>query len=157
MRLTARLGTIDQAMVAAAGEAIHDALMAQLSADTGDRALSGIAGGRYKLDVQMTPLHAPAGVRIRPRDRQAGMWTLLERGHGGGYQVAARKRRTAKKRRAGSRGAAMNIGGAWRAGPYTVKRASSGRHTWQKGRDKGWAEAIDRSRDVLRRAVHDGG
>src|SRR4051812_29462671 len=150
-RLTARLGAIDAAVVTAAGEAVHDAMMDQVSADTGgDQALSGVAGGRYRLALDLTPLRAPAGVRIRPKDRQSGMWALLDKGHRGGYTVAAKKRRTSRKRKAGSRGAAMNIaGGGWHAGPFTVRRRSSGKHTWTKGRDKGYAAAADRIRDVL--------
>jgi hypothetical protein len=92
------------------------------------------------------------------------MWALLDSGRRGGYDVAARPNRRHKSRGRGkgrtdpdsSRGRGMKIGGQWAAGPVTVKRRTSGRGTWAKGRDKGYAAGLEAARDELRRAVNDG-
>jgi hypothetical protein len=156
-RLTARLGELDAEIVTTAGEAIHDAIIARLAADTGgDQSLSGIARGKYKLQVQLSPLRNPAGVRLRPRDRQAGMWTLLERGRTG-YTVQARPRRkhkAGKVKAANSRTRAMNVDGAWRAGPWKVG-GTRGKHTWTTGIDKGQAEATAQVRALFHRVISD--
>jgi hypothetical protein len=155
-QLTTRLGELDAVIVATAGRIVHDALIDQLTADTGgDRALSGMAKGRYRLDVKLIPLSNPAGVRIIPANKQAGMWTLLDTGRSGGYTVAARRGRRHKRgvKRTSSRAAAMSIGGAWAAGPYTVHRSTSGHRTWSTGRDKGFDLALDAVRDALHEAV----
>jgi hypothetical protein len=162
-RLTAlarRLDTLDQVLVDVVGQAVLDKLDDQLHADTGDGALSGVGGGRYRLTVKVTPLSNPAGVRIRPAPKQAGMWTLISTGRSGGYTVAAKARRKrkarGKKAKTSSRGQAMAINGAWRAGPYHVKRGTRGRNTWVKGRDAGFTAGLAAARDELRKAVSGG-
>ena len=132
-KLTARLGELDRVVVTVAAEAIADALDKQVTRDTGgDGALSGISNGRYKLTTKLTPLSSPAGVRIRPSPKQSGMWTILDSGRTG-YTVAARPRRRRSKgtKKTSSRGRAMNIGGAWRTGPWHVG-GTSGKRTWSR-------------------------
>lgn len=156
-QLTAGLGDLEQAIVVTAGRIVHDALIDQLKADTGgDQALSGIRGGRYRLDVQLTPLRSPAGVRIRPPANQAGMWTLLDSGRSS-FTVAARPRRRHKRgsKKGTSRAAAMQVAGAWRTGPWHVG-GTRGHRTWSKGRDKGFDLAVDAVRDALHEAVAGG-
>ena len=158
-QLARRLSELDRVIVTAAGETIIDELDRQLAADTGDGALSGMAGGRYKLTVKLTPLANPEGVRIRPSPKQSGMWTILDSGRRGGYDVGAKPKRRRKAKgkaatRATSRRAAMNIAGVWRAGPFTVDRSWSGKRTWRKARDTGMERATVEARDLLRRAVN---
>ncbi len=158
-QLSARLGEIDRIIVTVAGDIVVDELTRQLAADTGgDEAMSGFRGGRYRMTLKVTPLNNPAGVRIRPAARQTGMWTILDSGRTG-FDVSARARRKSKGRgkayRASSRGRAMRVGDAWRAGPWHVG-AARGHHTWSKGRDAGYARAIDAVRDELHRAVNGG-
>lgn len=155
-QLSKRLGEIDRVIVTTAGQIVHDTMIEELSRDTGgDRALSGFAGGRYKLDLQINPI--PRGVRISPVARQTGMWTILDSGRRGGYDVAARPRRKRKTKgktaKTSSRGQAMNIGGQWHAGPYTVKRSWAGRGTWRRGKARALPLAVDAARDELHRAV----
>jgi hypothetical protein len=157
-QLAARLGEIDQVIVRVAGDIVVEQLTRQLAADTGgDQALSGFRGGRYRLTLQIDPLRNPAGVRIRPAAKQSGMWTILDSGHRGGYQVAARPRRRHKRgvKKGSSRAAAMNIGG-WHAGPFTVKRPSRGHRTWSKGRDAGISRAVEAVRLELSKVVNGG-
>jgi hypothetical protein len=156
-QLSARLGEIDQVIIAAAGDIVVDELTRQLERDTGgDQALSGFRGGRYRLTLDVTTLRNPAGVRIRPAARQGGMWSILDSGRSG-YQVAARPRRRHQRgtKAKSSRGRAMNIDGAWRTGPWHVG-ATRGHHTWSKGRDAGLARAVDVVRDELHKAVAGG-
>lgn len=158
-RLTRDLGQIDQVIVRTAGEIVADALTKQLNRDTGgDQALSGIAKGRYRMAIDITPLRNPAGVRIRPKGKQSGMWTLLDSGRSG-YTVSARARRKrhATTKRGSSRARAMRIGGGgWATGPWHVG-GTSGRHTWTRGRDAGLSAAIDAVRVELHRVVSSGG
>jgi hypothetical protein len=153
-KITRAMSEVDRLIVVAASEAIVDALEAQLSADAGgDRALSGIGGGRYPLKTQQTPLTSPAGVRIRPAAKQSGMWTLLDSGRSG-FDVKAKPRRKRKPgtRKGTSRAGAMNVGGAWRTGPWHVG-GTAGKRTWSRGIDKGRPAAIAAARDALRRSV----
>ena len=158
-QIAARLRGFDQVLVDTIGTEIVDALEDQVARDTGgDSALSGMAGGRYRLTLKVSPLNNPAGVRIRPAAKQTGMWTIVNSGRRGGYTVGARpKRRHKTKGRKGrrytSRDQAMAIGGAWRAGPYTVRRSTRGRGTWAKGRDTGWERGLDAARRELHELV----
>lgn len=153
-RLSANLGDLETAIVTTAGRIVHDALIDQLRADTGgDQAMSGFAKGRYRMDVKLTPLRNPPGVRITPANKQTGMWTILDSGRGP-VVVTARPRRRHKRgvKKGTSRAAAMNIGGAWRAGPFHVG-PTRGHRTWTTGRDKGMELAIVAVRDALHQAV----
>lgn len=156
-QLARRLDGLDRVIVDAAGTVYVDELETQLTRDTGDGALSGIARGRYRLTVKVTPLSSPAGVRIRPAPKQTGMWTILDSGRSG-YQVAAkprRKRRAAGGRRlkaTASRARAMNVAGAWRTGPWSVG-GTAGKRTWSNARDRARPAAIDAARDALREVI----
>ena len=156
-QLSAGLGDLEQAIVVTAGRIVHDALIDQLQADTGgDQAMSGFAKGRYRLDVKLTPLRNPPGVRIIPANKQAGMWTILDSGRSS-FTVAARARRRHKRgtKKGTARAAAMNVNGAWRAGPWHVG-GTRGHRTWSTGRDKGYDLALDAVRDALHKAVAGG-
>jgi hypothetical protein len=61
----------------------------------------------------------------------------MESGRRGGYPIAAKR-----KRGRSSRGRAMRVGGAWRAGPWTGG-ATSGKGTWTHGRTAGFDEALE--------------
>ncbi len=153
-QLSARLGELDRIIVTVAGDIVVDQLTRQLAHDTGgDQAMSGFRGGRYRMTLSITGLSSPAGVRIRPAAKQTGMWTILDSGRSG-YEVSARARRRKKKgtKKGTSRAAAMNVDGAWRAGPWKVG-PTRGHHTWSKGRDAGISRAIEAVRDELHKAV----
>lgn len=153
-QLSTQLGELDTVIVTVAGRIVHDALIKQLQADTGgDQAMSGFAKGRYRMDVKITPLRNPAGVRLTPANKQAGMWTILDSGRSS-FEVAARTRRRHKRgvKKGTARAAAMNVGGAWRAGPWRVG-STSGHRTWSKGRDRGLDEALVAIRDQFHKAV----
>lgn len=155
--LSKRLGEFDQIVVTTAGKVVYDAIIAQLERDTGgDRALSGIAGGRYKLDVDITPLSNPAGVRLRPKDRQTGMWSILSKGTSP-HELRANPRRKQVRKivRTASRARAMNVGGSWRAGPWKVG-GTRGKNTWQRGVAAGLDKAVEAVRDELHKAVSGG-
>ena len=157
-QLSAQLGEIDRAIVTVAGQIVNDALLEQLGHDTGgDQAMSGFAKGRYRMQLKLTQLNNPAGVRIRPAAKQSGMWTILDSGRSG-FEVSARARRRKRKgtKKGTSRGRAMNIDGAWRAGPWRVG-GTRGHHTWSKGRDAGFERAIEAVRDELHKVVSAGG
>lgn len=146
VELSDRLGEFDQVVVRTAGEAVSEAVRARVAADTGgDRALSGIKGGRFKLDVTSVPLSNPAGVRIWPQRGQLGMWSMVSSGTAA-HEVGARRRRkqVSKLKRTASRARAVNIGGGpggWRTGPFRV-RGTRGKDTWRVGRDQGYDAAI---------------
>lgn len=135
--LTRELENFDRVVVTLAGQIVADAVLDEAASDTHGGSMSGIAGGKYRLDVKLTPLSSPAGVRIRPAPKHLGMWVLMESGRSGGYRIAAKR-----KRGKTSRGRAMSIGGAWRAGPWTGG-AARGKGTWTHGRDHGFDEALD--------------
>lgn len=154
-QLSARLGELDRIIVTTAGDIVVDELTRQLTRDTGgDQAMSGFRGGRYRLTLKLTPLSSPAGVRIRPAAKQTGMWTILDSGRSS-YTATARARRRHKRgvKKGTSRAAAMNVDGAWRAGPWRVG-GTRGHHTWSKGRDAGFSRALDAVRDELHKAVN---
>jgi len=162
-QLSAQLGEIDTVVVRVAGDIVVEQLTRQLAADTGgDQAMSGFRGGRYRLTLQIDPLRNPAGVRIRPAAKQSGMWTILDSGRSS-FDVNARPNRRRKpgtKRRkrsqnTTSRARAMKIGGAWRAGPWSVP-GSLGHHTWSKGRDAGISRAVEAVRLELHKVVNGG-
>ena len=156
-QLARRLDGLDETIVAVVGQAVLDALDDAVQRDAGG-SLSGVAGGRYRLTTKVTPLRNPAGVRIRPSPKQTGMWKMLDSGRRGGYTVAARPKRRhksrSKKARNPSRDGAMAVGGVWRAGPYTVKRSTTGRGTWRRAVREGQTRGLDAARDELRQAVH---
>jgi hypothetical protein len=159
-QLAGRLDEFEQAAVGQAGDVIVDELRRAVKQATGgDGALSGIRGGRYKIDVETKPLRAPAGVRITPGKKQAGMWALVETGRSS-YTAAARPRRKHKAKatktsRNSSRYKAMSVDGAWRAGPWPVG-GTSGRHAWSRGRDAGMARAVDVLNGAFHRVVSGG-
>lgn len=160
-RLARRLEGLDQVLVDAVGQAVVDALETQMTADTGgDRSLSGVSKGRYRLTLKLSPLRNPAGVRIRPSPRQSGMWALLDSG-ARPHEIAARARRKrqgkgkARTKATSSRGRALGPGGNLHAGPFRHP-GSRGRGTWAKGRDRGFAAGIDAARTELHRAVTGG-
>ena len=160
-RLARRLEGLDRVLVEAVGQAVVEALETQMTADTGgDRSLSGVSKGRYRLTLKLSPLRNPAGVRIRPAPRQSGMWAMLDSG-ARPHDIAARDRRRRKGRGKGrttatsSRGRAIGPGGQLRAGPFRHP-GSRGRHTWAKGRAKGFAAGIEAARLELHRAVTGG-
>lgn len=136
--LTRQLEDFDRIVVTIAGQIVADAVLDQAVSDTHGGSMSGIAGGKYRLDVKLTPLSSPAGVRIRPTPKHLGMWAIMESGRRGGYPIAAKR-----KRGKTSRGRAMHVGGVWRAGPWTGGRAWSGKNTWTHGRDVGFDEALE--------------
>ncbi len=154
-QLSARLGELDRIIVTVAGDIVVDELTRQLARDTGgDQAMSGFRGGRYRMTLKLSPLSSPAGVRIRPAAKQTGMWTILDSGRSG-FTVAARTRRRHKRgvKKGSSRAAGMKIGDNWHAGPFKVG-GSRGHRTWSKGRDAGYARALDAVRDELHKAVN---
>jgi hypothetical protein len=156
-QLSAQLGELDRIIVTTAGEIVVDEMTRQLARDTGgDQAMSGFRGGRYRMTLSIAKLNSPAGVRIRPAAKQTGMWTILDSGRTG-FEVSARARRRRKKggKAKTSRGRAMNIDGAWHAGPWRVG-GTRGHHTWSKGRDAGFNRALDAVADELHRAVNGG-
>lgn len=156
-QLTKGLGEIDRTIVAVAGQIISDELLDQVRRDTGgDGALSGIGGGKYKLDIELSPLRSPVGVRIRPKSRQSGMWAIVSKGTSA-HEIRAKPRRkqVRKLKRTASRARAVRVGGAWRAGPWRVS-GSRGKNTWTHGRDKGFDLAVKAAFDEVRRVVSGG-
>ena len=133
--LTRQLEDFDRVVVTTAGQIVADAVLEQMTRDTHGGTMSGIGKKGTRLDVKLTPLNSPVGVRIRPN--KAGPWAIMESGRSGGYTIAAKR-----KRGRTSRGRAMRVGGAWRAGPWTGG-ATSGKGTWTRGRDAGFDEALE--------------
>jgi hypothetical protein len=157
-QLSARLADLDKVLVNAIGQVVVEALEDQVNADTGGGTMSGISKGRVRLQVKVTPLANPAGVRIRPAARQLGMWTMLDSG-ASAHKIAARPRRRHKtKGKAGkssSRAQALSAGGTWRVGPFQHP-GSRAKRTWSKAVDKGLQAGLDRAADELHRAVTSG-
>jgi hypothetical protein len=158
-QLSARLADLDKVIVNAVGQVVVEAIEDQMNADTGGGTMSGVSKGRYRLQLKISPLNNPPGVRIRPAQRQSGMWQMMETG-ASAHKIAARPRRRHKGKgkaaRSSSRATAMSPGGrGFRAGPFNHP-GSRGKRTWSKGVDKGMAAAIDRAGAELHRAVTGG-
>lgn len=156
-RLSDRLAVFDQVVVRTAGESVHDALLDEAARDTGgDRRLSGL--GKIELDVQLSPLNNPVGVRIRPSKRSSGVWTIVSKGTAAhAVQAKAKRKRKAKGgARGSSRSRAMRVGdGGWAVGPWTVG-GTSGKGTWPRGVQRGLEGARDEYRAAFRKAVQGG-
>lgn len=142
--LTKRLSTFDQVVVTTAGQIVADSVLDQANRDSHGGTMSGIGKNGTRLDVKLTPLSNPKGVRIRPN--KAGPWAILSSGTSA-HLVAAKS-----KRGRTSRGRAMRIGGSWHAGPWRVGGAR-GKQTWTKGRDAGFDEALAKVRSMFSEAV----
>lgn len=157
-QLSARLAQLDKVLVNAVGQVVVEQLEAQVNADTGGGTMSGISKGRVRLQVKVTPLANPAGVRIRPASRQLGMWTMLDTG-ASAHKIPARPRRRHKTKgkagKASSRARALTAAGAWRVGPFTHP-GSRGKGTWSTAVARGLDVGLDRAAVELRRAVQGG-
>lgn len=153
--LSKRLSTFDQVVVTTAGKIISDAVIQQAQRDTHGGRMSNVSRAGMTLDVQITPLSNPTGVRIRPKGKQAGPWAMLSSGTSA-HTIAARSGRKHRSKVSpnSSRARAMSIGGTWRVGPYRV-RGSRGKQTWQRGRDEGMAKAATAVADEFRKLVTD--
>ena len=126
----------------------------QARQDTRGGRMSNVSKAGMTLDVQVTPLSNPAGVRIRPKGKQSGPWTMLSTGTSA-HAVAAKSKRSKGKGR-NSRTTAMKIGDSWHAGPWRVGGAH-GKGTWAKGRDAGFDAALTKVSDLFHKVVSDGG
>lgn len=158
-RLSERLGKFDQVVVVTAGKAVHDAILEEVSRATGgDRRMSGFAGGRVQLDLEVTPLRNPAGVRIRPKRKQGGQWAVLSNGTSA-HEVGAKARRKLRKgtKRGSSRARSMRIGtgGGWAVGPWRVG-GTRGKNVWPIGVQRGLEAAREDIRDGFRKVVTGG-
>ena len=145
--LSKRLSTFDQIVVTTAGKIVADSVMEQAGRDAGGR-MRNVGKNGVSLDVQITPLSNPVGVRIRPKGKTSGPWTMLSTGTSA-HLVAARR-----KRGKTSRNRAMNIGGSWRVGPWQVG-GTRGKGTWQKGHTAGFDEALTKVRSMFKEVVND--
>jgi hypothetical protein len=156
-RLSDRLGKFDQVVVTVAGTEVHDALLDEAGRATGgDRRLSGM-GGRVTMDVQLRPLSNPVGVRITPKPKQAGIWTIVSSGTSA-HTVQAKRRKVGRgTKRGSSRARAMRIGdgGGWAVGPWTVG-GTRGKDVWPRGVELGLERARAKYRDAFREAVQGG-
>jgi hypothetical protein len=148
--LSKRLSDFDRIVVTTAGQIIADSVMEQLARDTSGGMMRNVGKNGVRLDVQITPLSNPTGVRIRPRGKTSGPWTMLSTGTSA-HLVAARRKRL-KGRGNASRARSMRVGGAWRTGPWTVG-GSRGKGTWQKGRETGLDEAVKAVADEFKKVV----
>lgn len=144
--LTKRLNDFDRLVVTTAGKIVADSVLEQMQRDTSGGTMSGVGKKGVRLDVQVTPLSSPVGVRIRPKGKTSGPWSMLSTGTSA-HLVAARRRRGNT-----SRGRAMSIGGSWHAGPWRVG-GTSGKGTWQKARDAGMDEALTKVRSMFKEVV----
>ena len=147
--LTKRLSTFDKVVVTTAGKIIADSVLEQAQRDTHGGRMRNVGKSGVSLDVQITPLSNPVGVRIRPKGKQSGPWTMLSSGTSA-HLVAAKK-----KRGKTSRGRAMRIGSSWHAGPWRAG-GTAGKGTWAKGRDAGMDEALTKVRAMFKEVVNDG-
>jgi hypothetical protein len=149
--LTRRLETFDQVIVSTAGKIVADSVLDQMTRDSHGGTMSGIGKNGTRLDIKLTPLSSPKGVRIQPN--KAGPWAILSSGTSAHLVAAKNKRR--RGRGNSSRARAMRIGGAWRAGPWRVG-GSRGKGTWTKGADAGFDEALTKVRAMFSKAVAGG-
>jgi hypothetical protein len=145
--LTKRLPAFERAVVTTAGQIVADSVMAQMTSDTHGGTMRNLGKSGARLDIRITPLSSPVGVRIKPS--KAGPWVILQKGTSA-HLVAARAGRGRS-----SRGRAMSIGGSWRAGPWRVGGVR-GKQTWTTGRDAGFAKALPEVRAMFAEVVADG-
>ena len=147
--LSKRLNSFDQVVVTTAGKIVADSVLKQAASDTHGGIMRNVSKKGMRLDVQVTPLSDPKGVRIRPKGKQSGPWTMLSSG------TTAHDVRARTKRGKTSRNRALRIGESWHTGPWRV-RGARGKDTWVKGRDAGFDDALKAVQAKFHKAVNDG-